>query len=168
MRHSGSSIFIAACAIFSCGVRDLVLRPGIEPWTPALGTRSLSHWTTRDLLYGTSIRTGNEKHHHSCRFSSREGPGLHGMTLLSPRSRPGSLSCHPFGRGGSLTHGRTIQILDRSMLLWYLGSSRGWSPKETPSRGFPAPTVGHLNQLLTKSPRLQGSKGVRNRGVGGP
>ena len=119
---------------------------------PALGTWSLSHWTTRDL-YGTSIRTGNEKHHHSCHLSSKEGPGHHGMTLLSPPSRPVGLSCHPFSRGGSLTHGRTIQI---------------WSLKETPSRGFHPSTVQHLNQLLTKSPCLQGSKAVRNRVVGSP
>ena len=132
-----------------------------------MGTWSLSPWTTRDL-YGTSIRTGNEKHHHSCRLSSKQGPGHHGMTPLSPPSRPVGLSGHPFSRGGSLTHGRTIQILDCSVLLWYLGSSRGWSLKETPSRGFQPPTVQHLNQLLTKSPCLQGSKAVRNRAVGSP
>ena len=33
----------------SCGMRDLVPRPGIEPGPPALGTQSLSHWTTREV-----------------------------------------------------------------------------------------------------------------------
>ena len=28
---------------------DLVPQPGIEPRPSALGTRSLSHWTTRDV-----------------------------------------------------------------------------------------------------------------------
>ena len=28
---------------------DLVPQPGIEPGPSALGTRSLSHWTTRDV-----------------------------------------------------------------------------------------------------------------------
>ena len=29
-----------------CIMQHLVLWPGIEPWPPALGVRSLSHWTT--------------------------------------------------------------------------------------------------------------------------
>ena len=33
-------------------VWDIVPQPGIEPWSPALETQSLSHWTTREsLLY---------------------------------------------------------------------------------------------------------------------
>ena len=38
----------------SCGVWDLVPRPGIEPWAPALGARSSSHWTTREVPHGVS------------------------------------------------------------------------------------------------------------------
>ena len=30
-------------------MRDRVLRPGIEPGRPALGTQSLTHWTTREV-----------------------------------------------------------------------------------------------------------------------
>ena len=33
----------------SCDMLDLVPRPGIEPRPPALGARSLSHWTTREV-----------------------------------------------------------------------------------------------------------------------
>ena len=33
----------------SCGVWNLVPRPGIEPWPTALGMQSLSHWTTREV-----------------------------------------------------------------------------------------------------------------------
>ena len=33
----------------SCGMWDLVPRPGIEPGPPALGAQSLSHWTTREV-----------------------------------------------------------------------------------------------------------------------
>ena len=32
----------------SCGVWDLASWPGIEPRSPALGARSLGHWTTRE------------------------------------------------------------------------------------------------------------------------
>ena len=37
---------IVACGVFSCG---LVPWPGMEPVPPALGTWSLSHWTTREV-----------------------------------------------------------------------------------------------------------------------
>ena len=33
----------------SCGMSDLIPQAGIQPSLPALGTRSLSHWTTRDV-----------------------------------------------------------------------------------------------------------------------
>ena len=43
------------CRIFSwgmwtlsCSMWDLIPWPGIEPGTPALGTQSLSHWTTKE------------------------------------------------------------------------------------------------------------------------
>ena len=47
--HTGSSVCIVPYAIFSCGMLDLVLWPGIEPRPHALGARSLSHWTTREV-----------------------------------------------------------------------------------------------------------------------
>ena len=34
---------------FSCSMWDLVLWPGIKLGPPALGARSLSHWTTREV-----------------------------------------------------------------------------------------------------------------------
>ena len=50
-------VLIVACRIFSCliwtlrfGLWNLVSWPGIEPGPPALGARSLSHWTTRNSL----------------------------------------------------------------------------------------------------------------------
>ena len=53
---AGSSIFVELCGIFSCSrealsyeMWDLVPWPGIEPQPPALGVRSLSHWTTREV-----------------------------------------------------------------------------------------------------------------------
>ena len=33
----------------SCGMWDLVPWPGMEPGPPALGARSLNHWTTREV-----------------------------------------------------------------------------------------------------------------------
>ena len=41
-------VLVLACGIFSCGIWDLVPWPGIEPGPPALGVRSLSHWTIRE------------------------------------------------------------------------------------------------------------------------
>ena len=35
--------------ILSCRMWDLVLWPGIEPGSPALGTQSVNHWTTRKV-----------------------------------------------------------------------------------------------------------------------
>ena len=49
LQHIGSSVFVVACGIFSCGRWDLVQRPGIEPRPHALGVQSLSHWTIREV-----------------------------------------------------------------------------------------------------------------------
>ena len=46
--HVGS--LVESCRVFRCSVWDLVLWLGIEPWPPALGAWSLSHWTTREVL----------------------------------------------------------------------------------------------------------------------
>ena len=46
----GSSIFIVAYWIFSCGKWDLALQPGIEPRPPTLRAQNLHHWmTTREV-----------------------------------------------------------------------------------------------------------------------
>ena len=37
------NVLVAVC------MWDLVPQPGIEPWPPALGARSLTHWTTREV-----------------------------------------------------------------------------------------------------------------------
>ena len=49
-------VLFVACRIFSCGMQtlgchiwDLVPWAGIEPRPPALGARSLCHWTTREV-----------------------------------------------------------------------------------------------------------------------
>ena len=36
-------------SFFSCSMWDLVLWPGIKLGPPALGAKSLSHWTTREV-----------------------------------------------------------------------------------------------------------------------
>ena len=41
-------IYLAASGL-SCDTRDLVTWPGIKPGPPAVGVRSLSHWTTREV-----------------------------------------------------------------------------------------------------------------------
>ena len=45
----GSSIFVAPSELLAGGMWILVPRPGIEPRPPALGARSLCHWTTKDI-----------------------------------------------------------------------------------------------------------------------
>ena len=42
-------VLIVAGGIFSCSMWDLVPRPGIEHGPPALGARTLSHWTTSEV-----------------------------------------------------------------------------------------------------------------------
>ena len=44
-------IFSYALQTLSCGMSDLVPCPGSEPGPPALAVGSLSHWTTREVLY---------------------------------------------------------------------------------------------------------------------
>ena len=44
------SIFIYLTVLgLSCGIQDLVPRPGIKSRSPALGVWCLSHWTTREV-----------------------------------------------------------------------------------------------------------------------
>ena len=50
LMHAGSSIFVAAHRIFSCGMCDLVPWSGMEPVPTTLWSWSLSHWTTREVL----------------------------------------------------------------------------------------------------------------------
>ena len=42
-------LFTLAVPGLSCGVRDLVPRPDIEPRPPSLGAPSLTHWTTWEV-----------------------------------------------------------------------------------------------------------------------
>ena len=47
--HAGSFFFNCVTRTLSCGMWDLVPWSGIKHWPPALGARSLSHWTTREV-----------------------------------------------------------------------------------------------------------------------
>ena len=42
-------VLVAACGIFSCGMWDLVPRPGIKPGSPALIVQRLIPWTIREV-----------------------------------------------------------------------------------------------------------------------
>ena len=42
-------VLVAAQEPFSCGMWDLVPWPGMEAGSPALGTQSLTHWTTGEV-----------------------------------------------------------------------------------------------------------------------
>ena len=39
---------VAACELFSCGMWDLVPRPGVKPEPPTLKVQRFSHWTIRE------------------------------------------------------------------------------------------------------------------------
>ena len=58
LRHMGSLIFVSVCRIFSCGMWDLVPRPGIHPGPPALGVRSLSRWTRSEVPWTPQFSSG--------------------------------------------------------------------------------------------------------------
>ena len=45
----GCARFSFSMRTLSCGMQDLVPQPGIKPGPPALGVRSLTHWTTREV-----------------------------------------------------------------------------------------------------------------------
>ena len=49
LRACGSSVFVAACGVFSCSMWDLVPYPRIKPRPPAFGVPSVSPWTTREV-----------------------------------------------------------------------------------------------------------------------
>ena len=44
-------VFSCSMQTLSCGMWDLVPRPGIKPRPPALGAWSLRHWTTREVPF---------------------------------------------------------------------------------------------------------------------
>ena len=52
---TGSSLRHADSLVVAC-MRDLVPRPGMEPGSPALGARSLTHWTTREVPWVTQFK----------------------------------------------------------------------------------------------------------------
>ena len=56
----------------SCGMRDLVSGPGIEPGPPALGVQSLSHWATKEILRWLILHYGLLKTTVLKYFSQRE------------------------------------------------------------------------------------------------
>ena len=49
LRFGVRDLFSCGMQALSCGVWDLVPWPGIKPRPPALGARSLNHWTTREV-----------------------------------------------------------------------------------------------------------------------
>ena len=53
--HAGSSNFVVPCQILNWGMWDLVPQPGIKLESSALGAWSLGPWTTREVLFGSSL-----------------------------------------------------------------------------------------------------------------
>ena len=48
-RFKKKLLIYLAVLVLSCGMRDLLLPPRVEPGPPALGAQSLSHWTTKEI-----------------------------------------------------------------------------------------------------------------------
>ena len=49
MGYMGFFIFVAPSELLAGGMWGLVPGPGIKPGPPALGARSLCHWTTKEV-----------------------------------------------------------------------------------------------------------------------
>ena len=66
---------------FSCGMQDLVSRPGIKPERPTLGVWRPSHWTAREvhplLPLITSSPRSTPLPHTAVGFLGKEGPWIH-------------------------------------------------------------------------------------------
>ena len=56
-------------------MQDLVPQPGIEPGAPALGVRSPTHWTTREVTLALNLKR------------EERGPTLDWKDLKSPKGK---------------------------------------------------------------------------------
>ena len=84
---------------------DLLPWPGIEPWTPALGTQSLSHWTTREVPAVSSHGRGAE-----------ELSGVSFLRALTPRG------LHPHDYLPKAAHSNTISSGGWGVSRWIWGT----------------------------------------------
>ena len=75
-------VLVAACRIFSCSLWDLVPWPGIKPRAPAVGARSLSHWTTREAPRSFVFKEEHLYIFHSWNICYAI---IHFNTIISPR-----------------------------------------------------------------------------------
>ena len=64
MYLAASGALVVVPVIFSCNVKNLVSRPRIEPWAPALGVQSLSHWTTREVPTRHQLKKKTQQYEH--------------------------------------------------------------------------------------------------------
>ena len=48
LQHVNFLVVVCKLLVVAC-MRDLVPQPGVEPGPPALGARSFTHWTTREV-----------------------------------------------------------------------------------------------------------------------
>ena len=64
-------IYLAVLGL-CCGMWDLIPCPKIEPRSPALGARSLTHWATREVLpHAFLTRTTSLCQKHRCRLKAQ-------------------------------------------------------------------------------------------------
>ena len=110
----------AACRTFGCGMWDIVLQLGAPGWAPALGTQSLSPWTTSVSLVAQSCPT-------LCNPMDCSPPGssVHGISqarilewvaipFFRGYSWPRDQTCVSFIAGGFFTSappGETLKML---------------------------------------------------------
>ena len=76
-------LLVVACELLVAACMwDLVPQPGIEPGSPALGARSLTHWTTREVPRTSfGMDTVKEQEHFSIWVSEEAGSGRKEVVL---------------------------------------------------------------------------------------
>ena len=95
------------CRLLICGMRDLLIVPPsvIKPGPLALGARSLSHWTTREVLWATTFFGDENLGGHELLQGNKQktwGLKARGTGQVSP-AHPSSPALLPFStRGCSL------------------------------------------------------------------
>ena len=137
LRCLGSSIFIAACGIFSYGMRvlsygmwDLVSWSGVKPGPPTLGAWTLSHWATREVpeLPYFSVRKLMSKKAVTCSrsksFSNRSGTKNLGLQMLRPVLCDSAVQ--PVMDWGLPPHPHLIHMSKPYCLTWWYLEVRTW------------------------------------------
>ena len=147
LRHAGSLVAACGLLVVTC-MRDLVPQPGMEPRPPALRARSLTHWTTREVLIITILSSIIFLSYHIFTSSHRRTLCICSVTFQS--------SLHVLfmrvGGGGKRQHWYVICV--STALVSHNYVCRGKVAYCT-VRGFPPPEYSSLPQVSLKAHQVQ-------------